>query len=174
MQKMYNTCTHQNTCMSRLMSRPSPLIPLLAAFSNHSSFTTHAHDSNKSPIQLQDANVPLDIQQKLNDMLTNKSADIISKSPTDFGRTNLIEMNLPISGPPSFNKTIHHTFKMQILCWEWNKTSWRCQLYFQVTQWLAISDMHHEEEARPKPARHAPTLHVYRPQKSQPILNYCL
>ena len=79
--------------------KTQPSDPLLPAFPNCSSFTTHAHN-NKSPIQLQDANVPLDIQQKLNDMLTSKFADIISKSPTDFGRTNLVEMDLPTSGPP--------------------------------------------------------------------------
>ena len=44
--------------------------------------------------------MPLDIQQKLNNMLTSKFVDITSKSPTDFGRTNLIEMDLPTSGPP--------------------------------------------------------------------------
>ena len=78
--------------------------PLLPAFPDHSSFTTHAHDSEKSPIQLQDANVPLEIQHKLNTMLTNKFAEIISKSPTDFGQTNLIEMDLPTTGPPISTK----------------------------------------------------------------------
>ena len=57
---------------------------------------THAHDSNKSPIQLQDANIPIEIQHKLNAMLTTKFAEIISKSSTDFGQTNLIEMDLPL------------------------------------------------------------------------------
>ena len=84
--------------------KTQPSDPLLPAFPNHSSFTTHAHNSNKSPIQLQDANVPLDIQQKLNDMLTGKFADIISKSPTDFGRTNLMKMDLPTSGLPVSTK----------------------------------------------------------------------
>ena len=32
--------------------------PLLPVFPDYSSFQTHAHDSSKSPIQLQDANVP--------------------------------------------------------------------------------------------------------------------
>ena len=84
--------------------KTQPSHPLLPAFPNCSSFTTHAHTSNKSPIQLQVAIVPLDIQQKLNDMLTSKFADIISKSPTYFGRTNLIEMDLPTSGPPVSTK----------------------------------------------------------------------
>ena len=74
-----------------------PSDPLLPTFPNHSSFTTHAHDSNKSPIQLQDANIPLEIQHKL-------CTGIISKSLTDFGRTNLIEMDLPTTGPPVSTK----------------------------------------------------------------------
>ena len=61
-------------------------------------------DNNKSPIQLQDENVPLEIQCKLNTMLTSKFRGIISKSPTDFGRTNLIEMDLPTTGPPVSTK----------------------------------------------------------------------
>ena len=67
--------------------------PLLPVFLDSSSFQTHAQNSNKSPIQLQDANVPLEIQHKLNTMLTSKFTGIISKSPADFGRTNLIEMD---------------------------------------------------------------------------------
>ena len=62
-----------------------PSKPFLPAFPDSSSFTTHAHNSNKSPIQLQDASVPLEIQHKLNTMLTNKFAEIISRSPADFG-----------------------------------------------------------------------------------------
>ena len=73
--------------------------PLLPVFPDHSSFQMHAHDSNKLPIQLQDANIPLEIQHKLNTMLNNKFTGIISKSPTDFGRTNLIEMDLPTTVP---------------------------------------------------------------------------
>ena len=77
---------------------------LLPAFPDCSSFTMHAHDSDKSPIQLQDANVPLEIQHKLNTMLTSKFAEIISKSSTDFGQTKVIEMNLPTAGPPVSTK----------------------------------------------------------------------
>ena len=58
--------------------------PLLPVFPDSSSFPTHAHDSNKSPIQLQDASVPLEIQCKLNTMLTSKFTGIISKFPADL------------------------------------------------------------------------------------------
>ena len=78
--------------------------PLLPVFPDHSSFQTHAHDSSKSLIQLQDANVPPVIQHKLNTMLNNKFTCIISKSPTDFRRTDLVEMDLPTTGPPMATK----------------------------------------------------------------------
>ena len=74
--------------------------PLLPVFPDHSSFQTHAHDSSKSLIQLQDANVPPEIQHKLHTMLNNEFTCIISNSPTDFGRTNSIEMDLPTTGLP--------------------------------------------------------------------------
>ena len=37
-------------------------------------------------------------------MLTSKFKGIISKSPADFGRTNLIEMELPTTEPPVSKK----------------------------------------------------------------------
>ena len=80
--------------------KTQPSDPLLPVFPDHSSFTTHTHDNKKSPIQLQGPNVLLNIQQKLNNVLTRKFADIMSKSPIDFGRTNLIEMDLTTSRPP--------------------------------------------------------------------------
>ena len=81
------------------MPNPIPLNPCYQHFQTAPA-SQHTHVSNKSPIQLQEANVPLEIQHKLNTMLTNKFAEIISKSPTDFGQTNLIEMELPNTGPP--------------------------------------------------------------------------
>ena len=73
-------------------------------FPDSSSFQTQAHNSNKSPIQLQDVNVPLEIQWKLNTMLTSKFTGIISMSPTDFWRTNLIKMDLSTTGWPVLTK----------------------------------------------------------------------
>ena len=37
-------------------------------------------------------------------MLSNKFTEIISKCPTDFGWTNLIEMDIPTTGPPVSTK----------------------------------------------------------------------
>ena len=85
--------------------------PLLPVFPDSLSFQTHAHNSNKSPIELQDANIPLEIQCKLNTLLNSKFTDIISKSPADFGKTNLIEMDLPTTGPPVSTKPYTIPFK---------------------------------------------------------------
>ena len=41
-----------------------------------------------------------EIQHKPNTMLNNEFSCIISKSPTDFRRTNLVEMDLPTTGLP--------------------------------------------------------------------------
>ena len=87
---------------------------LLPVLPDHSSFQKHAHNNSKSPIQLQDANVPPEIQHKLNTMLNNEFTCIISKSPTDFGRTNLVEIDLPTTGPPIAMKP--YTTKIHVFC----------------------------------------------------------
>ena len=99
-QNIYSLIHHN--VKANVKAKPSK--PLLPVFPNCSSFTTHAHDSNKSPLQLQDANVPLEIQCKLHTMLTSTFTGIISKSPSDFGSTNLMEMDLPTTGPPVSTK----------------------------------------------------------------------
>ena len=87
--------------------------PLLPAFPDCSSFTTHAHDNSKSPIQLQHADVPTKMQQQLHSMLTSKFSNIISKSPADFRHTNLAEMDLPTIGPPVSSKPYTIPLKYQ-------------------------------------------------------------
>ena len=46
-------------------------------------------------------------------MLTSKFSNIISKSPTDFGHTNLVEMDLPTTGPPVSSKPYTIPLKYQ-------------------------------------------------------------
>ena len=89
--------------MSRLTSRPNPPQPYYQCFPKAPA-SQNTHNNNKSPLQLQDANVPLEIQGKLHTMLTRTFTGIISKSPADFGRTNLIEMDHPTTGPPVSTK----------------------------------------------------------------------
>ena len=99
-QNIYSLQHHND----KVHDKSQPSKPILPMFPDCSSFQTHAHNSNKSPIQLQDANAPVEIQCKLYTILISKFTGVISKSPTDFGRTNLIEMDLPTIGPPVSTK----------------------------------------------------------------------
>ena len=49
---------------------------------------------------LQDAEIPQASRDKLNHMINNWFICIISNSSADFGRTNLVEMDLPTTGLP--------------------------------------------------------------------------
>ena len=53
---------------------------------------------------LQDADIPQNVRDKLNHMINTEFACIVSKSSTDFGRTNLVEMDLPTTGLPVASK----------------------------------------------------------------------
>ena len=85
-------------------SQESQFEKLLNAFPENSSFQMHANDDNKPAIKLQDADIPQIVKNKLNEMLNTKFKCIISKSSADFGRTNLVEMNLPTTGVPIMSK----------------------------------------------------------------------
>ena len=96
-------------------AKAHPSKPLLPVFPDHSSFTTHAHNSDKSPIQLQDANVPLEIQHRLNTMLSQQICR------DNLQVSHRFWMNQPHRNGPSHyrttsvNQTLHHTFKIQSL-----------------------------------------------------------
>ena len=77
---------------------------LLPAFLEQSNFQVHAHDDSKLSIKLQDADILHIIQSQLNEMLNNEFTSIVSKSSADFSRTNLVEMDLPTTGPPVMSK----------------------------------------------------------------------
>ena len=53
---------------------------------------------------LQDAEIPQATRDKLNHMINTKFACIILQSSADFGRTNLVEMDLPTTGLPVASK----------------------------------------------------------------------
>ena len=82
------------------ISKESQAHSLLPAFPEQSSFQIHVHDDSKPVIKLQNANIPQIVKSQLNEMLNTEFTSIISKSSTDFGRTNLVEMNLPTTGLP--------------------------------------------------------------------------
>ena len=77
---------------------------LIPSFPEHSNFQIHANDNSKPAITLQDADIPQDIRDQLSHMLNTKFAFIVSKSSADFGRTNLVEMDLPTTGLPVASK----------------------------------------------------------------------
>ena len=77
---------------------------LLPAFLKQSKFQIHAHDDSKLSIKLQDADIPQILKSQLNEILNNEFTSIISKSSADFGRTNLVEMDLPNTGLPFTSK----------------------------------------------------------------------
>ena len=78
---------------------------LLPTFPKNSNFQIHANDSSKQAVMLQDVDIPKAAREKLNQMINNQFACIISKSSAYFGRTNLVEMELPTTGLPVASKS---------------------------------------------------------------------
>ena len=74
-------------------------LKLCHAFPKHSNFQIHANINGKPAVMLQDADIAQAARDKLNHMINTQFARIISQSSTDFGRTNLVEMDLPTTGP---------------------------------------------------------------------------
>ena len=71
---------------------------LLPAFPKCSNLQIHAIDNSKAAIMLHDADIPQNVRDKLNHMINTEFVCIVSKSSTDFSRTNLVEMYLPTTG----------------------------------------------------------------------------
>ena len=86
---------------------------LLPAFPKHSNFQLHTNDNSKPAVMLQDADIPQDARDRFNHMINTQFACIISQSSADFGRTNLVEMDLHTTGLPVASKpyTIHLKYK---------------------------------------------------------------
>ena len=77
---------------------------LLPTLPENSNFQIHANDNSKPAVMLQDPDIPQTTRDKLKHMINNQFACIISKSSADFGRTNLVEMDLPTTGLPVASK----------------------------------------------------------------------
>ena len=56
------------------------------------------YSNTKHSIVLQDAHIPQEARDGLSFLLEGEYNSIISKSPTDMGRTNLFEMDIPTVG----------------------------------------------------------------------------
>ena len=101
------TCEKMQTTSNKIQDKTSQETQaqkLLPAFPEQSNFQIHAQDDRKPSIKLQDADILPVVKSQLNEMLNNEFTSIISKSSTDFGRTNLVEMNLPTTGLPVMSK----------------------------------------------------------------------
>ena len=77
---------------------------LLLAFPEHSSFQIHASDNSNPAITLQNTDIPQEVRNQLDHMLSTEFTCIVSKSFADFGKTNLVEMDLPTTGLPVTSK----------------------------------------------------------------------
>ena len=77
---------------------------LLPAFPKHSNFLIHINDNSKPAVMLQDTDIPQAARDKLNHMINTQFACMISKSSADFGRPNLVQMDLPTTGLPVASK----------------------------------------------------------------------
>ena len=84
---------------------------LLPAFPKYSNFHIHVNVNSKPTIMLQDADIPQSARDRLDHMINNQFACIVSKSSADFGRTNLVEMDLPTTGLPIASKPYTIPFK---------------------------------------------------------------
>ena len=72
------------------------------------------HQESKSQlIMLQDPQVPQEARDKLSSLLENEFDSTVSKNSTDGGRTNLLKMNIPTTGPPLVHKPYPIPLKYQ-------------------------------------------------------------
>ena len=77
---------------------------LLLTFPEQSNFQIHANDDSKLAIMLRNADIPQKARNQLNHMFNTEFTRIISKSSADFGRTNLLGLDLPTTGLPITSK----------------------------------------------------------------------
>ena len=82
-------------------------------------------------------------------MINNQFTYIISKPSADFGRTHLVEMDLPTTGLPVASKPYTIPLKYKSFIDEKNKTPRRHRLHFKINQQLGITHLHHTEKPNP-------------------------
>ena len=71
------------------------------------------HNNTKHSIVLQDAHIALDGKDGLSSLSEGEYSSTISKSPTDEGRTNLFQMDIPTTGPSIASKLYPIPLKYQ-------------------------------------------------------------
>ena len=75
-------------------SHKSLLLPM-----PETSLQIEANKKDHQRVKMPEAYVPEEANEKLSTLLKGKYNDIVSKSATDVGRTNLIELDIPTEGP---------------------------------------------------------------------------
>ena len=75
-------------------SHKSLLLPM-----PETSLQIEANKKDHERVKTPEAYVPEEVKKKLNTLLEGKYNDIMLKSATDIGRTNLIELDIPTEGP---------------------------------------------------------------------------
>ena len=88
------TKTEKSQDSMKNSSTPLPTIP------TESNFQPEHHELKKQSIILQDTQVPQEARDKLSSILDNEFDIIVSMSSTDVGRTSLLKMGIPTTGPP--------------------------------------------------------------------------
>ena len=71
------------------------------------------HNNMRHTVVLQDNHIRQKVTDGLSSLLEGEYNSIISKSPTDVGRTNLFQMNIPTAGLPIACKSYPIPFKYQ-------------------------------------------------------------
>ena len=103
-------------------------------------------------VMLQDADISQAARNKLNHMINTQLACIISQPSTDFGRANLVEMDLPTTGPPVASKLCTIPLKYKSFIDEEIKLLEDAGCISKSTSDWASPNMYSEEKARPQPA----------------------
>ena len=126
---------------------------LLPAFPKCSNFQIHANDNSKPAIMLQDVDIPQDVGDKHNHMINTQFACIVSQSSTDFGRINLVEMDLPTIGLPVTSKPYTIPLKNKLFIDEEIKLLEDTGCISKSISNLGIFHLYSEEKARPQPTK---------------------
>ena len=87
------------------------------------------HNNTKHSIVLQDAQILMEAKDELSSLLKGDYNSIISKSPTDVGRTNLFQMDNPTSGTTHCMQTIPNSTKVLKVHHWGSKVIRKCRLH---------------------------------------------
>ena len=90
----------QEISWSRLWCDTSKLLPQI---SQNTSLQLE-QDTKGVTSSIPDVDIPEEAKMKLQELLNKKYLQIISQNATDIGRTNLIELDIPMEGPPTASK----------------------------------------------------------------------